>query len=127
MFTRRLTRIDPENWNTNVVYKGETFKGKIINISLNGLLLEFEPPCAVELKDIVELEILPDDANKEQKINMECAIVRIEEGRFGLQFHAIDLDSLMFLKDMVSKSTGDEQKVMEELMHFAAGDDYEAE
>lgn len=91
--------------------------GTIRNISLNGIFLEIDSNI-FNIGDIisVEIQLLKDKA--EYHINVGGNIIRKEDDGFAVQFTDIELDSFVFLKNLITYNKGDSEQVDIEFMNF---------
>ncbi|MCW8906054.1 MAG: PilZ domain-containing protein [Sedimenticola sp.] len=85
---------------------------RLIDISLNGVLLEMNPPSPWKPGDRLELNIRLGD---EAFIDMQAVVVHSERGQLGLTCEHIDMESIAHLRRLVELNLGDESLLEREL------------
>lgn len=122
MFTKRMMRLHSD-LAFAVCFNNQEVKGKIANMSMNGIFSEMEEPIHAKISDLVEVEIFCNRPENEVHVVMECKIARMEGLQFAFQLHAIDYDALMMYKKILSEICGDEAAIDRELSAFETGFD----
>jgi c-di-GMP-binding flagellar brake protein YcgR len=122
MHKKRMSRIDLK---VDIVinYRGKSVKGKLINLSLNGLLLMLDEIISVDLNEKVELCIKENEDINNQTIELECSVVRMEEKYLGLKFEAVDINSFNIIKGTIIRAVGDEESIMTEFFEFLVNEE----
>ena len=109
---RRFSRIEFDTEVRLINDKG-TWKSKLIDISLKGLLLTVPRIWEAKIGDHYLTEIFAD--NEEAVIRMEVSITHIGEMQVGFQCKYIDLDSVSHLRRLVELNIGDPEILYREL------------
>jgi len=99
-----------------VEYGGETIKGQVENLSLNGMFLKTHEKISQD--EAVEIKIFLSGASSDLSINLRGAVVRLDSDGVAIQFKEMDLDSFVHLKNILTYNRGDESEVMEEFYRF---------
>jgi len=94
-------------------YRAWLYKAKIINLSLNGLLIEAVIPGYREDDDGVIIII----GGKK----IDCRVVRKEKNLIGLQYEYMDIDTLLTIKEKLIEFSGDKDLVEEEFTLLLEG------
>jgi len=92
------------------------FSTQLIDLSLNGALVELPPGWVPVMDQKVNLEIQLSDG--ETTINMEATITHIEDNKVGLKRKHIDMDSISHLRRLVELNLGDDELLHRELEHL---------
>jgi ribosome maturation factor RimP len=87
---------------------------KLIDVSLNGALLERPKHWSTSTGEKVSLSIKLDQ-DEEFSIQMQARVAHIEEGRVGLQCEHIDMDSITNLRRLLELNLGDPELLEREL------------
>ncbi len=87
--------------------------GKLIDISLKGLLISRPPHWTKQVGDRAMLEVCPPETN--YCIRMEVSVAHMEPNQVGFECHHIDLDSISHLRRLVELNIGDETVLNREL------------
>ena len=90
----------------------ESVSTRLIDISLNGVLLEIESPSPWKPGDRLELNIRLGD---EAFIDMQAVVAHSERGQLGLTCEHIDMESIAHLRRLVELNLGDESLLEREL------------
>ncbi|MDX1811249.1 MAG: PilZ domain-containing protein [Gammaproteobacteria bacterium] len=118
---RKFTRI-PFEASVTLSNPGGHWTGKLLDISLNGLLISKPQNWNIAKQDEKYLvEVHP--ADEVFTIRMEVHIAHSEESHVGLQCNYIDIDSASHLRRLVELNIGDEAILTRELsalLHSAA-------
>lgn len=91
-------------------------KGKVRNLSLNGMLIATD--VGLQPNDPVEITLYLSGTKNplDISVNIKGTVVRTEENGLVLQFKEMDIDSFVRLKNIIAYNAGNEDKVMEELL-----------
>lgn len=117
---RKFTRI-PFEASVTLSNPTGTWRGKLLDISLNGLLISKPQNWASAKDPKLLVEIHP--ADEVFTIRMESTVAHTESQQVGLQCNFIDIDSASHLRRLVELNIGDEQVLYRELsalLHSAA-------
>ncbi|MFH0976595.1 MAG: PilZ domain-containing protein [Spirochaetota bacterium] len=116
MEKRRNTRVAFEV-GAVVKYKRKAIKGKVVNLSLNGILLKTEQEIPKDSK--VKVSISMEGTTSRLTVNIDGTVVRDNKSETAVAFNAIDLDSFIHLKNIIIYNEGNEEKVMQEFFKRA--------
>jgi hypothetical protein len=94
---RRITRAD-YGVSGKALYKDRSFKGEILNFSLNGFLFRSDEVMDVAEGEKVAISIDPDGEMQDMASEISCTVMRKTDNVLGVKFKVIDYDTLMFLK-----------------------------
>jgi hypothetical protein len=86
---------------------------KVIDISLNGLLIEKPSDWNGKMKDAYKVTLRLEGA--EVEIDMRVSVAHIDDAAVGFNCEHIDLDSITHLKRLVELNLGDEALLTREL------------
>lgn len=117
---RKFTRI-PFEASVSLTSPSGNWTGKLLDISLNGLLISKPQNWSVAKDPKYLVEIHP--ADEVFTIRMESSVAHSEDQQVGLQCNFIDIDSASHLRRLVELNIGDEQVLYRELsalLHSAA-------
>ncbi|MBN2402214.1 MAG: PilZ domain-containing protein [Spirochaetes bacterium] len=95
-----------------IKYKRQTIKCKVINLSLNGVLVKAMKEIPKDAK--VRVGISMEGSTSKLKINIEGIVARSSAAETAIIFNSIDLDSFIHLKNIVAYNEGNEEKIMRE-------------
>jgi hypothetical protein len=109
---RQFTRIPFEN-TVRVRNRDKTWETRLLDISLNGALIEQPRAWQANIGDVFELEI--DLQHSGVEIRMEVTIAHMENGHVGCQCQHIDLDSITHLRRLVELNVGNTDILNREL------------
>lgn len=96
-----------------LVYDGQSYKTRLLDLSLRGALVEAPPGLKPGVGHAYRLEIPLEDSDG--KIAMEVAPVHDESGHLGLTCFSIDMDSLTHLRRLLELNLGDPALIEQEL------------
>lgn len=112
MSTRKFSRVEFNV--TATVSAGErSFKGKVSNLSMNGLLLDTQEK--LEMGEIVDIAITLPGTEPEISVAFTGKVCRITDSDIAFRFQMIDLDSYTHLRNIISYNMADAGKVMDEI------------
>ncbi len=98
-----------------IKYKKQAIKCKVINLSLNGVLLKAGKEIPKDAK--VKVGISMEGTTSKLKINVEGVVTRSAVAETAIAFNSIDLDSFIHLKNIVAYNEGNEEKIMQEFFN----------
>jgi hypothetical protein len=101
-----------------VLYKDQTLRGKVENLSLNGMFLRVDEK--IPLNEVAEIEILLSGASSKLSISLQGVVVRQDEGGMAIQLVGMDLDSFVHFKNIITYITGEEREIMNEFHKYVA-------
>lgn len=100
--------------NTYLEHEDVSYLVKVLNISLNGMLLETPENIDIEINAISKIKLLVTEDPPEVEINLEGTVIRKEGCHIGIRIDNIDLDSFINLRNIVAYNSGNYDKIMEE-------------
>jgi hypothetical protein len=113
MTKRRFQRV-PFQAETQVFVDGSSWDCDLLNIALNGALLESATPLPIELNTACDIRLsLPGSGIQ---LDFRAELVHREETHFGFKFLSVDLTTLTHLRKLIELNTGDADCVRDELM-----------
>jgi len=112
---RRYTRILHDS-RARIIGTSQDWQCRLIDISLNGVLLERPTDWQGSPADRFALEIELDGADDSLALRMEVAVVaHIEDACIGFKCLDIDIDSISHLKRLLELNLGDPALLQREL------------
>ncbi len=100
-----------------VHYGDKTFTGEVTDLSLRGMFVRL--PLDIPLGQAVKAKILLSGSTSELSIQVDGIVVRHQgENGIGIEFHEMDADSFVHLRNVVIYNSGDAAQVMDEFMNF---------
>ncbi len=100
-----------------VHYGDKTFTGEVTDLSLRGMFVK--SPLDIPLGQAVKAKILLSGSTSELSIQVDGIVVRHQgENGIGIEFHEMDADSFVHLRNVVIYNSGDAAQVMDEFMSF---------
>ena len=90
---------------------------KLIDISLNGALIEISDDWKPQTGQTVKLKIAL-SGSSDTMIKMDATIAHVEGRQIGLQRAHIDMDSISHLRRLVELNLGDSDMLHRELEHL---------
>lgn len=115
MEKRNFSRI---GFNVGAVLKwqGISFKGEVENLSLHGMFAKTTQK--VPAGESVDITIYLTGITPQIPVILEATVVRAEEAGLGLKFKKMNTDSFIHLRNIIAHNTGDDSKVMDELINY---------
>jgi nicotinate-nucleotide pyrophosphorylase len=106
---RDFTRMNISEWGT-ITYNHETFGGQVENISLRGLFIQTSKklPLHVPVEAKVHHAI-------DKSLEFNATVVRLDENGLGLLIDKMDVDSLVYLRNLLSAHADNHEQVVEEV------------
>lgn len=95
-------------------YNGECINAEVDNLSLTGALVKMDEVLDIHENQLLDMELLISGVTTDTRINLKCAVVRIDGQNIGVKFDVIDIDAFIFLKNVVVYNDGDDGKIMRE-------------
>ena len=100
--------------------RGGTCEAKLLNISLDGALLELDADTVPALHEPCQLRL--ELGQGDETIVMETTVARADPGRrVGLRRASIDCDSMTRLRRLVELNAGDADRTEHELLTLSRG------
>ena len=98
---------------------GDHCLGNTINVSFGGILADFPDFPPVTLGDSCQVSILLSEEGPERMaIELECQVMRQDEGKLGFQFMkftTMDLESFIHFKNLMLLNSPDPEAILQEL------------
>ena len=86
---------------------------KIVNISLNGILVE--PEVKGELNKNIVVPLIIQLSSSEIKIRTKATLLHHEENHLGFKFEEIDVESMIHLRRLVELNSESADQIADEL------------
>lgn len=109
---RRYSRVPFDN-DVTLIDSSTQWQGKLIDISIKGVLVECPPGWEGEIGDQYTLELPL--GNNEIVIRMKVIVARVDHDHIGFYCKNIDFDSIVHLKRLMELNLGDAELVNREL------------
>jgi hypothetical protein len=117
---KHSTKLEEQRHYTRVPFDGParlsntdtSWNGRLIDISLRGVLLERPPGWEGKMGDPFLLELL---LHNEAVIKMQLSAIHFDKRRIGFHCDHIDLESMGHLKRLMELNLGDEDRLNREL------------
>jgi hypothetical protein len=105
---RVFTRVVLLEWAT-ITYENEVFGGVVENVSLGGLFVQTnqELPLNIPVEVNVQHSI-------DKSLNLNAVAVRQEKTGLAMKINKMDFDSLVYLRALIEKHSGDPELVVYE-------------
>jgi hypothetical protein len=115
MTERKFSRI---NFNVlaEITHKEGRFTAAVQNLSLNGIFVE--TATILPKDEIVSLKIRLSSLNADSMVNLAAKVVRSDEKGIAFQFEKVELDSFIFLRNIMIYNSGDSEKIDKEYHEF---------
>lgn len=112
---RSFTRV-PFDSTVLVNVNGERHRGHTDNLSLYGLFvrIDYKP----DVDTTVEVTIPLADGTEERYIGVSGTVARQADDGIGIRFQQLDVDTFIEIKNIVSTSSGNENKIMDEFFKY---------
>ncbi|MBN1840686.1 MAG: PilZ domain-containing protein [Deltaproteobacteria bacterium] len=117
MEKRAVTRI-PLKTKALVRHGGTTITGTIQNLSLTGIFLKSSE--IVKTNGVVKVEILFTGPSSQLSIILDGIVTRHDHKAMAIEFRNMDIDSFFHLRNLISYSTDDMDKVKAQFQEFVA-------
>ncbi len=109
---RRFTRVDFDATTTVSDNSGGHWLTQLIDISLNGVLLERPDAWQGNIDDAYKIEV---QLNNDITIAMNVTVAHIEKTQVGFRCEHIDFDSISHLRRLMELNLGDATSINREL------------
>jgi hypothetical protein len=113
-FSRVPFRIEAEIQSDNGIFYGD-----VRNLSLKGMLVAV--PESHPVGEVVDIKIFLAHDDPMVMIEVVGEVVRADAEGIAVKFTRVDLDSFTHLRNVVSLNSGNDDAVMDELLHYADG------
>jgi hypothetical protein len=114
---RRSTRIPWSGYAVVETQQGNECHGRIVDISLNGLWVRCIPEGVAE-EDPVTVHVPLGDTAEIPAMEADGHVVRKASGGIGINFDAMDLDSVTELRQVVAHNSPDPLEAEREASHL---------
>jgi hypothetical protein len=109
---RRFTRV-PFVSHIALSHDGFDWEGEVVDISFNGILINFDPPTPLDTDMIVSSTLhFENDTNIQAKLQLS----HHHDDFYGFCFNEIDIDSIAHLRNVITHNLGDSGACERELM-----------
>lgn len=112
MSTRKFSRVEFHVMAT-VTAGDRSFKGKVTNLSMNGLLLDTDEK--LQMGEVVDITISLPGTEPEINVAFTGKVCRLTDTDIAFRFQMIDLDSYTHLRNIITYNMADAEKVMDEI------------
>lgn len=106
---RDFTRMNISEWGT-ITYDHETFGGQVENISLRGLFIQTSKQLPLHIP--VEAKV---HHSIDKSLDFHATVVRLDENGLGLLIDKMDVDSLVYLRNLLAEHAGNHKQVVKEI------------
>lgn len=90
------------------------YKCEVKDLSLKGAYLQTNEKINVENGQIIDISFFLSGTTSELNLNMKSIVFRTDETGLGIKFETIDLDSFIYLKNIIAYNSGNLEQVMDE-------------
>ncbi len=115
MEKRKHTRV-PFEIESTVRYNGAEIQGQVLNMSLQGMFIDIDESIPVGTGVTVKLNL--SSGGMARNITLESRIVRSDSGGTGVKIMDLDLDSCLFLKDLMLNRCDEPARILDEFYEF---------
>lgn len=121
MQKRKFSRVQ---FQSEALVKSESreVRAEVANLSLKGMFLKTEEKFPVN--EAVDMKIFLSGTSSELTINVNGTVVRNEDSGLGIVFNRMDLDSFIYLRNVISYNIDDDATVMEEFFRYMRPDEF---
>ncbi len=98
--------------NSKIKCNNKILEGNIINISLNGILIQ--TPEKLNTDTEIDVEICMEGTTSQLTVSVQGKVIRSDENGTAIEFKSIDIDSFVHLKNIIAYNEGNEEKIMSE-------------
>jgi hypothetical protein len=110
-----LSRVDFEVVAT-ITHNGVTAPCEVRNLSLSGIYFEKGPDLPMDAKVKVRLELSSE--NSEMGVDVNGTVARKEGAGFAVKLHDLELDSFIFLRNIMVYNSGNSDLIDKEYRDF---------
>ncbi len=115
MEKRKNIRV-PFELDSTVRYNGSEVRGKVLNLSLQGMYLDIDEEIPAGTDVSVELNLSGEGSAR--KITLESRILRSGTGGTAIKLMDLNLESCIFLKDLIINESDNAGRILEEFYEF---------
>lgn len=114
---RKLSRV---YYNISAEFKNlsYSYKGQVINLSLKSAYIKTPNLHKLQKKDSLELKLLMSGILTTSYIEIDGEIQRIDKEGIVVKFNSMDIDSFIYLKNIVAYNDGDHNKIVSEYLRL---------
>ena len=98
--------------NSKIKCNNKILEGNIVNISLNGILIQ--TPEKLKTDTDIDIEIGMEGTTSQLTVCVQGRVVRSDENGTAVEFKSIDIDSFVHLKNIIAYNEGNEEKIINE-------------
>ena len=114
---RNFSRVDFQA-QTTLLIKGRKIDSKLVDLSLQGALVETEMALPLENGDVCDIEFTLN--NGTIVLNIKAKLVYGNNANYGFKFSEIDLDTLTHLRRLIELNLGDSDQIRKELFFLVS-------
>lgn len=116
MEDKRHFRRIPFDTQTRVIYSDVTYSGILLDISLQGALIQFPEHIPVKMDDRCNITINLPSSN----VNMffEATLVHMHQLNYGFKFLTENIDTITHLRRLLELNIGDDKEIANELAYW---------
>lgn len=116
MDRRHFSRLNL-NFQVEIQFQDKIYSGKILDLSLKGVLLELQDfPAQIDDNCVITIYLSEDVV-----MTFKSLLVHHEEDNFGFKFISADLDSMTHLRLCLQFNSDEPEKIEDELFFLVAG------
>lgn len=94
---------------------GSEGRGKTINISFGGALVEFSEPLQIRSGDHCELSMILSQGDRDMVIRFRCEAVHVGGYGVGFRFLTMDIAGYNHFKKLMTLNSPDPERLLEEI------------
>jgi len=92
------------------------YKGQVTDLSLKSAFIKTQSLDMLQEKDPIMLKLLMSGVSTTSYIEIEGEVQRLDEEGIVVKFNSMDIDSFIYLKNIVAYNNGDHQKIVSEYL-----------
>ena len=115
---RKLSRVlfSTEAEIKNSLYE---YKGQVTDLSLKSAFIKTHSLEMLQEKDPIRLKLLMSGVSTNSFIEIEGEIQRLDQEGIAVKFNSMDIDSFIYLKNIVAHNDGDHHKIVSEYLELS--------
>jgi hypothetical protein len=94
------------------------YKGQVLDLSLNSAFIKTTSLKMLQEKDSIKVKLLMSGVSTNSYIEIEGEIQRLDEEGIAVKFNSMDIDSFIYLKNIVAYNNGNHQKIVSEFLEL---------
>jgi hypothetical protein len=114
---RKLSRV---LFSTEAEIKNSSYeyKGQVLDLSLNSAFIKTPSLEMLQEKDPIKVKLLMSGVSTNSYIEIEGEVLRLDEEGIAVKFNSMDIDSFIYLKNIVAYNDGNHQKIVSEFLEL---------